>query len=251
MSEQGDLAGDLRLAEALGRLPAPAIPPGLAERIARNATRLPQLHDPEQHGRTAAEPPAAPAHVRPVRSRRWFPAAAAGSAIAATLAIAWLQAPDGSDRQNSAPVIARNNLTAPAGPAAAPPPVLVEAHDPTPATPAPRPESAAATKSGPAVPVPPDDAPRLARDGPSDAPTDAVPDSAAPPAVAVAVPQVRSTEQELMGPPDLDDTGEPMAQPGSNRELGISGAGAPDLSVPSPAPRGQSGGRGARGMPRF
>jgi hypothetical protein len=252
MSEEGDLAGDLRLADALGRLPAPAIPPGLAERIARNATSVPQLHEPEQVARTAVEPPAAPFDARPVRARRWLPSAAAGAAIAATLAVAWLQASGGSDRPKTAPVVARNDLAAPARPVVVAPPVLAQAHDPAPVTSAPHPKPAASPISGPAVPALVDSAPHgLAQDGRSDAPTGAVPDGTAPPAVAVAVPEVRPAEQELMGPPDLDDTGAPMAQPGGNRELGISGAGAPDISVPSPVPRGQLGGRGAGAMPRF
>jgi hypothetical protein len=251
MSEEGDLACDLRLAEALGRLRAPAIPPGLADRIARKATQLPQLHEPVEHAWTPAVSLAAPGDTRPVRARRWLPSAAAGAAIAATLAVAWLQVPGESDRPNPVSLIARNHIAAPAEPAVAPSPVLAEAHDPARVSPAPHPKPAAGTESVPAVPVSAEGAPRLAQDGPSDAPSGAAPDGVAPPAVAVTVPEVRPSEQALMGPPDLDDTGEPMAQRGSNRELGISGSLEPDFSVPSPAPRGQQGGRGARGMPRF
>jgi hypothetical protein len=243
MSEQGDLARDLHLADVLGRMPAPAIPAGLAERIARNATRLPQLEKPAELCEARPEACLASSAGRPARSRRWLPYAA-GAAVAAALAIALLQAPGQPDRRHRAPLVAHAGPVAPAELAAAPLP-LAATEEPRPrAKPAPR------SKSAPQAHVPQADEPQLARDDLANISSAPSP-IAAPQAVAVTAPDVTPTGQGLMGPPDLDDLGAPMAPRGGGRELGISGAAEPDIAGSSPAPRGQAGGPRSAGAPRF
>jgi hypothetical protein len=243
MSEQGDLARDLHLADVLGRMPAPAIPAGLAERIARNATRLPQLERPAELGEARAEACLAPSAGRPERSRRWLPYAA-GVAVAAALAIALLLAPGQPDRRRTAPLVAHDGPVAPAELVAAPLPLAASEEPKQRAKPAPR------SKSAPQARVPAADEPRLADDDLAEVSSAPSPIEA-PQAMAKSVPDVTPTGQALMGPPDLDDLAAPMAPRGSGRELGISGAPEPDIAGRGPAPRGQAGGPRSTGAPRF
>jgi hypothetical protein len=248
MSEEGDLARDLRLADALGRLPAPALPAGLADRIARNATRLPQLPEPIELPDTAVEPPAPPVEGKHLSIRRWLPYAAVGAAIAATVAVALLQPPREPERPSTAQV-AQSRPVAPAAPAAALAPVLAEAQEPARAATEPVPKPVVGSKSIRAR-IPHGGVSRLAKDDSSDTPSVPAP-LEVPPTVAVTAPEARPAGQANMGPPDLDDVGAPMTQRGGGAEFGITGTSGPDLPGPSPAPRGQPGGKSAPGMPRF
>lgn len=249
MSEQqGDLARDLRLADALGRLPAPAMPAGLADRIARNATSLPQLHEPIEIAETAVEPSAPAVEAEPRRIRRWLAYAAAGAAIAASFAVVLLQTPGKPERPPAAPLVAQNR---PVAPPRALLRALAEAQEATGAATVPPLKPVAGAKTGRATREPRDGASHLVKDGSSNAPPVVAPLEAPPPAVAVTAPEAKPSGPANMGPPDLDDFGTPMPRQGGGAEFGITGTSGPDLPNPSPAPRGQSNGRGSQGMPHF
>lgn len=232
-----DLGRDLRLAERLGQLPQPALPPGLAARIAANATRLPQDCD------TPAEEPAPVA--LPERRGRWWLPHAVGTAIAASVAAALFLQQGSVDPapQAAAPQIAQQ--------ASALPPqakqeslVVAPSHEPemiASAIPAAAPKPEAVKQSGKPSP------------GPSQEPTPAP--SAAPssqeqtPELAIEQkpPASEGPTMQAYGPPSGDDRGAPMLQSEPSSGLGISGTSGP--SAPAPAP--SRPGRGASTMPRF
>jgi hypothetical protein len=242
MSEQGDLARDIRFAKALGSLPAPDVPAGLADRIVRKVTGQQQAIE------EAFESPMAPTEAETLRSHRWLPFAA-GVAIAAGVAVALLQVPISPDPSSSKPQVAENRPATPVVRVVTVP-VLAEnewlGHQAIKA----HPKRPAASRPALQAPVLPGDTSRIGNVNPSDAPSNAAP-IVEPPAMAVTVPQVRPTEQALMGPPDVDDLGAPMARRGTGRELGISGADQPEISGPNSVTRGQPEGRGPSGMPHF
>jgi hypothetical protein len=252
MSDETDLDRDLRLAEALGRLPAPALPAGLAERIVRNATALPQ--DGAAPVEASPSAPSALGEARPAPSRRWLPYAAVGSAIAASLVAAlFIQGPARSSRpeetrvaQNAPAVAPAPSTPAPDAPAIAPDERIVVATEPPVRTPAAH--KASASPNRPAAP--PSEA---AQAPPPDAGSEA---PAAGPAPALAnqdearTPTATPDQQALVGPPVPEDIDPAMRPSGPTPGLGITGGSAvpPPVST-SPAP--QPHGRGPGGMPRF
>lgn len=252
MSDEADLDRDLRLAEALGRLPAPALPTGLAERIVRSATALPQ------DAPAVVEPPLASwsplSELRPVRSRRWRPYAAVGSAIAASIVAALLlQGPTQSDHPGQPQVAQNTRASAPAVQASALPSAasagvpgerMAAATEPTRRAPAVRKARAA----------PEDDRAAPQSEMPQAAPADTNPAASPAPALAnrdqATTPAPKPSEQALVGPPVPEDLDPAMQPGGPTPGFGITGGSAMPPSVstsPAPQPRG----RGPGGMPRF
>lgn len=233
-----DLSRDIRLAERLGQLPQPALPPGLAARITANATRLPQdLGEPVQEAPATA--------ALPDRSRWRFVPHAVGTAIAASVAAALFLQQGWFDPlpQPAAPKIVQQ-APAPSSPVQPERPAVASPREPeriASAAPAPAPEPKAVQQSGKPIASPsPEPAPL-----PSVAPPSQ--DQAPELAVEQKTPSSEGPPLQAYGPPATDDRSAPMLQSEPSSGLGISGTSAP--SAPPPAP--SRPGRGASTMPRF
>lgn len=236
----------------LDRLPAPEMPQGLAARIARTVTQLPQVT--AEDGAPAAPHAANDAEAAPHRRARWpLWAGGAGMALAAGLALAVIL-PRGAEPQPPAPTqIARERPDAEAAPTpvqhAAAAPELAEVE--TPRT-VPAPAMAVAPAVAPAMPS-------QQRPAPAAAPPAAAPAADVPEELADATPPADDDERLSNGDVDtsIGSTPAPAAGYGSAgrrapQGMGItSDSGLPDLgsgmgTADSPPDTGFRSHRGGR-----
>jgi hypothetical protein len=239
MSADIDFDRDQRLADRLGQLPPPPLPPGLAARIAANAARLPQDRDE----------PVAEAIAPSGRPRwRWLPHAV-GTALAASVVAALFL------RQGPADPVPRTTGVQVAYKA----PASLPQTKPTDLVAAPSPEHArAASRPKPGKHV------GKASDDPSQSPAPQPAPPTVEPSSPNQAPELASQQdpaikeepaaQAFVGPPAIDERGAPMLQSAPVSGLGISGTGTGTGTAspgPAPAPTPSRQGRGASTMPRF
>jgi hypothetical protein len=236
---------DQRLADRLGQLPPPAVPPGLAARIVENATRLPQ------HRHEPVEPVEMPASTTLPRRRgwRWLPPAIGAAIAASAVAALFLQ-------QGSADQARRTTGVQVAQKAPAQPPLALPQDKPAELVAAPPQEQGRMAAATPTIAPRPKVGEHIAGPSPSlesAPPAEAIPSQSQAPELARqqgSASKEGPSAQAFVGPPAIDDHGAPMLQSEPVSGLGISGSGAASPGI-APAPAPSRPGRGASTMPRF